>query len=275
MPLAVLAWWAFIFALVSGVVLSLNYHPWGDVFTSVSRLTGSLPYGTFVRRLHYLSGQCFLLFTCAHTLEHFLRKTYVHIQPRIWIRLALLFCLGFALVFTGFILKGDKEGILAGKVMYSLAREIPLCGAGLARILLRPGDDFFLLPYLHHIVTLPLIVIFLLGGHRRDLLPKGGPAWPLLAVLAVLSTFYPLPADIPPHVDTTNISGPWFFHGIQLLLRYIPPLWAGVIWPLVPIGLLAVLPAMPTSLLPVIRRLIVIFGLLHITMIIVAWCWTP
>jgi len=35
-PLAELAWRAFLFALVTGVILSFNYRPWGDVFSKVS-----------------------------------------------------------------------------------------------------------------------------------------------------------------------------------------------------------------------------------------------
>ncbi|MBW2538163.1 MAG: DUF4405 domain-containing protein, partial [Deltaproteobacteria bacterium] len=112
-PLAELAWWAFLFALVTGVILSFNYRPWGDVFTNVSKITGQIPYGGFIRKLHYFSGQAFLLFTIGHTFEHFFRQTYKHIKSLEWSKLVFLFFLSFPLVFTGFILKGDKEGIQA------------------------------------------------------------------------------------------------------------------------------------------------------------------
>ncbi len=275
LPLAELAWWAFLFALITGVILSFNYRPWGDVFKSVSKLTGWLPYGAFFRRLHYLSGQAFLILTFAHTLEHFLRETYRHIKPQEWTKLVLLFFLSFPLVFTGFILKGDKGGIIAGRVMYNLAQEIPYLGSGLAALLLRPGEDFFLLPYLHHTVILPLVVIFLLGRHRKHLLPKGGLGWTLMAFLAFLATFYPLPPDVPPHVETTKIAGPWFFHGIQLLLHYGPPFWVGVLWPLVPIGLLAILSFIPSSLLKWAKWIVIITWLLHVTFLLIAWCLIP
>ncbi len=122
-------------------------------------------------------------------------------------------------IFTLFSYKGDKEGIFAGEVMVNLAREIPIIGSGLALLLLKPGEDFFLRPYLHHIVTLPLLVIFLLGGHRRRLFPESGLGLWLLVILGMLTFFYQLPPDIPPRAEIAGITGPWFFHGIQLLLR--------------------------------------------------------
>lgn len=274
-PLAVLAWWSFLFALVTGVVLAFHYRPYGDVFTSVSKITHWIPYGNFIRKLHYLSGQCFLILTIAHTLEHFLRKTYSHIQPLSWMRLVILFSLSFPLIFTGFILKGDKEGILAGKIMYYLAGEVPIVGSGLGEILLRPGDDFFLLPYLHHTVILPFLVVFLLGIHRRRLLPRGALGWPLVAFLSLIATFYSLPPDIPPHVEVTHITGPWFFHGIQLLLRYFPPLWAGVVWPLIPVGLLAILSFLPSQFISWARALVIITFLLHLAILLLAWFLFP
>ncbi|MDM8548575.1 cytochrome b N-terminal domain-containing protein [Desulfobacterales bacterium HSG2] len=266
-----LALWAFHVALLTGVILSFHYRPWGDVFKSVSKISGWLPYGDFLRKLHYLAGQCFLILSFAHVLEHFLKETYRRIRPKEWSRLVLLFSLGFPLLFTGFILKGDKEGILAGEVMYHLAQEIPLIGSGLARMLLRPGEEFFLLPYLYHTVILPLTVIFLLDRHTRRLLPRGDWGWPFMAFLALLATFFPLPPDIPPYMEISHISGPWFFHGVQLLLRQVPPLWAGVIWPVIPLLLTALLPFAPPKLSKWGKRLTMAAWLIHGMILVAAW----
>jgi ubiquinol-cytochrome c reductase cytochrome b subunit len=274
-PLAELAWWSFLFALITGVILSFHYRPWGDVFKSVSRITGWLPYGAFFRKLHYFSGQCFLLFTIAHTIEHFFKKTFLRIKPWEWTKLVLLFFLSFPLIFTGFILKGDKEGILAGQVMYHLAQEVPLMGSGLARILLRPGEDFFLLPYLYHTVILPFMVIFLLGDHRRRLLPKGELGWSLLAFLALMAFFLPIPKDVPLNMEISHIAGPWFFHGIQLLLRHFPAFWAGVVWPVIPLILLALLSYVPSSFSRRLWWLVIVICALHLGVLIVAWFMMP
>ena len=272
--LAVLTWWAFYCALITGIVLAFHYRPWGDVFKTVSLLFDQLPYGTFIRKLHYLSGQCFLLLVLAHTLDHFIKRTYHRILTFPWIKLISFLICSFALIFTGFILKGDQKGRVAGQVMYALASEIPFCGSSLARLFLRPGEDFFLLPYLYHCVILPLAVILLLSSHRKQLLPRGDMGWPLLAILSLLAVFYPLPQDIPPGMEVLDITGPWFFHGVQLLLRYVPPLWAGVVWPLTPFILLALFPLTPPRLRHPMRQMTAAVWCLHVVFLMIAWCQT-
>ena len=268
---ALLAWWSFLLALITGAILSFHYRPWGDVFRDVSQLTGLLPYGSFLRTLHYLSGQCFLIFTLAHMVDCFFKSGYREIPSVYWARLIFILPLAFLLLLTGFILKGDKEGILAARVMYSLAREIPLIGSGIARLFLRPGEDFFLLPYLHHAIIIPFIVLFLLAQHRRRFFPGGALGWPLVAALSLMALIYPLPPDIPPHAETATATGPWFFQGIQLLLRYVPPFWAGVAWPLIPLCLLAALPFVPSPQVRWVKRATAISWSAHGALLILGW----
>lgn len=273
--LAMLSWWAFIIALVSGTILSFHYRPGGDVFISLSKLTHQLPHGLYFRKLHYLSGQCFLLLAMAHMSEHFIRKTYLRIKPSEWTRLVAVVFLGFPLVFTGFVLKGDKEGIFAGEVMVHLAREIPLAGSWLAALLLKPGEDFFLRPYLHHTVILPLLVIFLLGGHRKRLFPTNGLGWSFLAILAMASIFYPLQPDIPPRAALTGITGPWFFHGIQLLLLYGPPFLVGVLWPMITALLVFALAIPSASSSRWLWMMTGLFWLIQLVILCSAWFLLP
>ena len=275
LPFALLAWWSLLLALCSGILLGFHYRPWGDVFREVSRITGLLPYGGWLRSLHYLSGQSFLIFTLAHTLDCFLKGLYRKAPPGEWLKLMLLPAMAFLLLLTGFILKGDKEGILAASVMFSLVREVPLFGEGLSKLFLRPGEDFFLLPYLHHAIIIPFTVLLLLGRHRKNMLPRGELGWSLLAVLSLLALLDPLPKDIPLHVELMNPTGPWFFHGIQFLLRHIPPLWAGVVWPLIPLCFMAVLPLVPSRHLPWMKRLTGFTWAAHGGILILAWCLLP
>ena len=275
MVLAMLSWWSFLLALVTGAVLSFHFKPWGDVFTEVSRLTGYLPYGSFLRTLHYLSGQSFLIFTLAHGLDAFWKARYNTSHFMEWAGLVFTIVLAFFLMLTGFILKGDREGIMAANVMYHLAQEIPLTGAFIARLFLRPGKDFFLLPYLYHTVIIPLMVLFLLGHHKRRLLPKGDFGWTLLAVLSLLALVYPLPPDVPLHMTTGVPTGPWFFQGIQLLLRYGHPFLVGVMWPLLPLCLMVLLPLVPQTHVRWLRITTAAAWSIHGCMIITAWWILP
>jgi ubiquinol-cytochrome c reductase cytochrome b subunit len=234
-----------------------------------------ISYGRYLRALHYLSGQCFLIFTLIHVLECFWKERYRTIPSWDWLKLLVILPLAFLLVLTGFILKGDKEGLFAAGVMFNLAREIPVIGTGVAQLVLRPGDDFFLLPYLHHVVILPIIVLMLLVQHRKRFMPKGDMVWPVLAALSLLAIFYPLPPDIPPHQARALLAGPWFFQGIQLLLRYVPPFWAGIAWPLLPLILTASLAFCPVSRMRWLRAATAITWAAHGALIVLAWAWLP
>jgi len=262
-------------SICSGVVLAFHYRPWGDVFLSVSRINGLLSYGHYLRSLHYLSGQCFLIFTLIHLLVCIWKGRYRTIPSVDWVKLLVILPLAFLLVLTGFILKGDKEGIFAAGVMFHLAREVPLMGPGLAQVLLRPGEDFFLLPYLHHIVILPFLVLMLLARHRKKIMPRGEMVWPLLAILSLLALVYPLPADIPPHQDRTVLTGPWFFQGVQFLLRYVPAFWAGIAWPLLPLGLTAALAFARGPHWRWLRSATVVSWIAHGALIVLAWGLLP
>ncbi|MCI5160345.1 MAG: hypothetical protein D3906_18350 [Candidatus Electrothrix sp. AUS1_2] len=59
----------------------------------------------------------------------------------------------------------------------------------------------------------------------------------LLLLSPVLST--PLERD---HFGLLHINGPWFFLGLQELLRYIPVFWAGIFVPSIFVGALLFLP---------------------------------
>ena len=272
---AALAWWSFLISIVTGILLSFHYRPWGDVFKTVSFLSGFIPYGSFIRTLHYLSGQCFFIFTMAHLMEAFWNARYRAISSKDWIKFTSIPVIASLLLFTGFILKGDKEGILAAGVMFHLIKGIPLIGSGLAQIFLRPGESLFLLPFIHHVVILPVMVLFLLVQHRRRLLPKGDLGWLFLAALSLLAMVYPMPADIPPHMELKTPSGPWFFQGVQFLLRYAPPLLGGILWPLLPLLLMAVLPLIPLSCVSLARKTTIISLSVHGIFLLLAFWLIP
>jgi ubiquinol-cytochrome c reductase cytochrome b subunit len=236
---------ALILCLASGFVLSFYYRPMGNVFQNVEEITTLVPYGAFFRQVHYGAGQLFVILMLLHTVDHFLKRRYGTYSQRTWNLLVVSLCLCFLTLFTGFVLKGDKEGLFAGRIFMNLLRGIPLVGDRLSRLFIVPGEGFFFLPYLYHCLFLPLLIIYLIRGHIREWLPD--QKFLLTAAVGLFS--YGLivaPAlDIPPSAPAKEVSGPWFFLGIQTLLKFMPPLWAGVLLPALFLSWVLILPMIP------------------------------
>ncbi len=147
----------------------------------------------------------------------------------------------FFLLFTGFILKGDKEGISAGFVVYNLLGKIPLLGQHFRNLFLHPGRGFFILPYLHHVLILPVGFVALLSP-AHSWRPQKGSMIKALTLVLLASITLPFPVDINPALNVSHVRGPWFFWGIQETLRYAPPLLGGIVFPVLFAGLFCILP---------------------------------
>jgi len=225
------AWATGLVSAGSGLILVFQYQPFGNVFAQVEAITTSIPYGWFFRRIHFLSGEACVILTLLHVLDHFLRGNDRLVSLPEWARLWSASALAFFLLFTGYVLKGDKEGLLAGTILSNLAASIPLVGQRLGSLFIGSGPDFFFYPYLWHCWLLPLALGFLLGRHVRSWLPRGNFLLTAFFLCGLGALFIPMPLALPPEAVVQEAHGPWFFLGLQELLKHFPPLWAGIIWP--------------------------------------------
>jgi ubiquinol-cytochrome c reductase cytochrome b subunit len=116
---------SFVACIFSGIFLTIHYKPFGNVFKCVEEITTVIPYGFFFRRLHYITGELLLILILIHVGNYFLKKTYKQYRFKEWLKLIVSVYILFAIVFMGFILKGDKEGIFAGNIMLNIIKKIP------------------------------------------------------------------------------------------------------------------------------------------------------
>jgi hypothetical protein len=68
-----------------------------------------------------------------------------------------------------------------------------------------------------------------------------------LALLAIISAVWDAPVSGPADpagIPSTDVKAPWIFVGIQQTLRYLPPLFAGIILPFAAILAMALIPLM-------------------------------
>ncbi len=222
---------ALVICLVSGIVLVFQYQPAGNVFQNMEEITTLIPFGWLFRKVHYASGQLFVILMLLHTIDHFLRKRYKNYSVKTWVLLVIPLGLCFFELFTGFILKGDKEGIFAGQIFMNILKGIPLIGPPVSRLLIVPGNDFFLLPYLYHCFFLPVLILYLIRQHIRPWFQDRKTFFAGILFFMVYALLMPQPMDIPPEAAVKDIASPWFFLGIQTLLKTLNPVLAGIVLP--------------------------------------------
>jgi ubiquinol-cytochrome c reductase cytochrome b subunit len=261
--------------LVSGLILTFYYRPFGNVFQNVEEITTLVPYGGFFRQLHYGSGQVFVILMLIHTMDHFLKRRYWTYSRSEWTFLILAVCLCFFTLFTGFVLKGDKEGLFAGQIFMNILGTVPVMGKRLARLFIVPGEGFFFLPYLYHCFFLPLFIIYLIRAHIREWFPDLKFLYLTTMGLFLYALLVAPHMDIPPEAQVDMVKGPWFFLGIQTLLKTIPPLWAGLVIPGVFIGCLLVLPFTGGVLGKALHYLILALASLYMVLTLRAMLWSP
>ena len=134
------------------------------------------------------------------------------------------------LLFTGYVLRGDNTGFSAGMIAESIFKTIPLVGNDLNTLFFAVSEKGMQRVYVHHVITLHVLWLLLAWNHLRRYRVKISEHLPLLYLTLAFCCLFAAPLD-PDKLGITYIAGPWFFLGLQELLRYFHPLFAGVIFP--------------------------------------------
>jgi len=250
---------ALLLIAASGILLALHYHPGAEAYTSVALIEQVIPGGWFLRRFHHFAGQLLLIGAMAHTASVLWRGREGRFKPWRWAKAVSLLPLAVAGCFTGFLLRGSAEGFGAAMVATGLAESVPLVGGVLARSIFRPDphDCSLLLPYVHHLATVTVGLFYLTSEHIGRLRRRPiSLAW-TAALLAAVSLVFGVDAGSAPDAVPEAIHGPWFFVGIQQLLRWLPPLLAGIALPLLALAGLWAVPFAERVATPKIRTALV------------------
>ncbi|MBM4328212.1 MAG: hypothetical protein FJ118_13740 [Deltaproteobacteria bacterium] len=96
-----------------------------------------------------------------------------------------------------------------------------------------------------------------------------------LALLSLVSALADAPVQGPADpsgIATEDVKAPWIFLGVQQMLRFFPPLLAGVALPLVGFFLIMFVPYIParSSFQRSLLRVLV-FGVLLVTIVVTLW----
>lgn len=216
-------------SLLSGVVVALQYDP-AHPYYSASSLDILAPFGAFWRSLHYYASQLFFLLAVVHFLAVIVARSFATMTFKRWLPLVLSMVAALLLLFTGYILRADATGASAGIIAENILLSFPILGRFLDSLLLALIDEGMKRVYANHLIGLGLLWLVLAWDHVR----RYRVSWrqhPFLVLSVIgLSALLTAPME-PEHLGVFHINGPWFFVGLQELLRYVQPFWAGIAWP--------------------------------------------
>lgn len=257
---------SFAIAVLSGIALGIIYNI-HEPFDSLQIIQLSIRGGRLFRGLHYWSAQFFLIFTLIHTIEHFLFKTEKKVKSGVWLRLTISIPFIFFVMLSGFILKGDSEGLLARRILSGLLEIIPAAGDFLKFISLGSEPDFQII-YLHHIATATIIIALVIIEHARRIWPDR------LSVIYILSGSLLLGIwALPPLHDGVNpvIKGPWYFLGLQEILHWTThPIWLPVA-ALIFLTAIFLIPKLNPRVAARVKQVLLILLIFYIFLTLIGW----
>jgi len=214
-------------SLVSGIIVGIHYDP-AEPFYSTSAIDILVPYGGYFRSLHFYSSQFFFLFAVLHYIVVFNAAEIYRAKSYTFLILTLPVAL--VLLFTGYVLRSDSTGFSAGMIAEHILEAIPLIGPTLNNLLFSISDHGLYRVYLHHVFSFDILFLLLAWDHLRRYKVKISNHLLFVGGVLLFSLFVAAPID-PEELGVFYISGPWFFLGLQEMLRYLPPFLAGVVFP--------------------------------------------
>ena len=247
-------------SLFSGVFLIVPFDV-ENAYTSIIKLMITNPYAAFFRNLHYWSSQFFLIFAVLHIFDHLLRKTDRKITSGIWFRLVGSILIIYMVMLSGFLLKADTDSKQAWEILQFLLTAIPIVGDELAYFILGNNSEKLLIPYIHHVATFSILIVFMLFEHARILWPKSFVFVISILSLSIISSFLAAPL----HLGSLPIlKGPWYFVGFQEILHWMShPAWSLLIVLFI-LSILFLFKFLPQKFKTVLAKGLILIGIVYL-----------
>ncbi len=225
-----LAFASFLITVVSGILLAVPYDV-RHAYESVALLTLVNPSANYLRNIHYWSAQLVLILTVIHIWDHLRQSSERRVPPGVWARLTLSIPLVAFVMVSGFMLKGDGDGVQAWRIISTATASLPVIGRALSALLFGTGSDPQVL-YIHHVATASIFLWLLVAEHARAVWPR--PVVTLITFAPVALVALVLSPGLHDGLNPI-MKGPWYFLGLQEALHWLShPVWTiavgGVLW---------------------------------------------
>lgn len=172
-----LAFTAFLILMISGALMLFHYQPATQgAFQSILYVENSVPGGWYIRNLHRLASNVFLILLFLHTLRVLLTGAYRKPRELNWVIGFGLLCLALFEAYTGYLLPMDQLALWATQTGMNLLGTLPF--GDLLRSFLVPddvGQPMSLIRfYVLHIALIPLSMLILCMLHFYQIRKQKG-----------------------------------------------------------------------------------------------------
>jgi len=260
--LGVLTGVVFLLLGITGGLLMIFYIPalpgcgnFSCAFTSVANINNNIPYGWFLRDIHYTASNAMVLLAALHLYYQYFSGRFKIKNEVIWVTGVIFGLITVLEAFTGYdIIFNQRAGLaieIAGGLANSSPSIGPLTGPLIRVALLGQGfADFILRLFALHVFILPMVMIILTLFHFPRYL-----VFDLPVVASVMGGIFIVGALFPAQLGTAYSPGngqltipEWYLTSLYALLRTELDKFtmAGLI-PLLLVLMFAVVPFVDTS----------------------------
>ncbi len=189
----------FLIQVTTGILLSFYYVPSPDhAYESIGRITGSIPFGWFIRSVHKWASHLMIITVILHMCRVYFTCAFRHPRQLNWVIGCGLLVSTLTMGFTGYSLAYEQLSYWGITVATQLMSAIPLIGPTIATFM-RGGDEIspntLTRMYNLHVGILPVCMIVLIGLHVSMLRLHG---------VSELSFVNPQPPDDMTHTRRTR-----------------------------------------------------------------------
>ncbi|MBI2217682.1 MAG: cytochrome b N-terminal domain-containing protein [Candidatus Rokubacteria bacterium] len=162
---------------VTGFFLAFYYVPSPEhAYDSLTYIQNEIPFGRFVRGLHYWGASFVVVVVFLHLLRVFVMGAYKYPREMSWIVGVAIFLVVMLFGFTGYLLPWDQKAYWATVVGTHIAGTAPVIGEYLWRILqggVEVGARTLGRFYAAHVLILPAILYGLILVHLSMVIYQG------------------------------------------------------------------------------------------------------
>jgi len=194
-----IALWSFVTLLLTGVFLTLWYHPsmaevvydgsydplrgvlMSDAMASTINISFDVRGGLLLRQTHHWAALIFIASMMVHLLRVYFTGAYRKPRELNWVIGSLLLLLGTLEGFTGYSLPDDLLSGTGVRLADGFMKSIPLVGTYLSFFLFGgefPGEQIIPRLYTIHVLLIPGILLALVAAHMLLLVYHKHTQWP-------------------------------------------------------------------------------------------------